>query len=203
MNEFERDHVVAVYNEISEGFAQTRDGNFWPCVRQFIDSLPAGSNVLEIGCGTGRNFTMRADLEYTGCDISPAMVKHCKDRGYNVVTADCRNLPFKTGQFDNTICVAVIHHLQTGRDQAIRELLRVTKPGGKILLTVWNPTNTKKYTKLGENDYLVPWKNINGNIIGQRYYHFFNESEVLYLLRNVTILKLMIEMENWIAIIEY
>lgn len=48
-------------------------------------------------------------------------------------------LPVNSNQVDACICIAVIHHYSTieRRSKAIAELLRVTKPGGKVLISVW------------------------------------------------------------------
>ena len=46
---------------------------------------------------------------------------------------------YETNYFDNTMSVAVIHHISSEerRIQSIKELVRVTKPGGKIFIEVW------------------------------------------------------------------
>ena len=92
--------------------------------------------------------------------------------------------------FDNIFCVAVLHHLP-GKDlrlKALEQIKNKIKPGGKIILTVWNLWKQKKFRKLiikygwlkliGKNqmawgDILFDWKNAKGEKISQRYYHAF------------------------------
>ena len=61
------------------------------------------------------------------------------DQKLNVVEGDVLNIQYNPNNFDYTMCIAVLHHLSTEckRKQAINELIRITKPGCKILILVW------------------------------------------------------------------
>ena len=74
-----------------------------------------------------------------GCDICPELVGIAGERGHEVIVADCLNLPYRTDQFDAAISIAVIHHLSSRerRVQALRELVRVVREGGRMLVYVW------------------------------------------------------------------
>ena len=52
---------------------------------------------------------------------------------------DCLRLPYRADLFDAVICIAVIHHLSTEerRIAALRELTRILRPGGRLLVYVW------------------------------------------------------------------
>ena len=52
------DHVQSVYNDIAPHFNQTRT-YIWPKVKEYIESLPPWSVVLDVGCGNGRNMNLR------------------------------------------------------------------------------------------------------------------------------------------------
>jgi hypothetical protein len=63
------------------------------------------------------------------------------------------------------------------------------KSGSKIVITVWNLESAwakdklkKDWNKIGENDYIVPWKNSQGEKMAERYYHHFSEEELKNLL---------------------
>ena len=48
----------------------------WPKVKEYIANLPIHSMVLDVGCGNGRNMSMRKDeLFYVGLDISTGLLK--------------------------------------------------------------------------------------------------------------------------------
>ena len=54
----EKEHVYDVYEKIAPHFSNTRYKP-WPRVEQFLNSLPQGSIVLDVGCGNGK---------YLGCN---------------------------------------------------------------------------------------------------------------------------------------
>lgn len=59
--EFEKSHVHTVYNQIAEHFSNTRH-SAWPGVAKFINSIPRGSFMLDIGCGNGKYLFLRDDI---------------------------------------------------------------------------------------------------------------------------------------------
>ena len=175
------DSVTAVYNKIANDFSKTRY-RMWPCVTRFINSIPTGSTVCEVGCGNGKNLLSRqGELVYSGVDISAEMVRICKDRGLAVVEGDIRQVPFSDAMFDHTMSVAVIHHLSDRSDRisAIRELVRITKPGGTVFITVWafnQPAGTKRqFTK---QDELVGFTARATGEVHYRMYHMYMPGEL-------------------------
>ena len=94
--------------------------------------------------------------------------------------------------------VAVIHHLdsESKRLQAIQELIRITKPGGKIFISVWalkQPENSKR--KFNQADNMVEW-----NKYGQkfyRFYHIFEDQELYDLCSNFKIEDYIYSEGNW------
>ena len=70
---------------------------------------------------------------------------------------DNLSLPFKDGTLDAALSVAVIHHIATAerRVRAIKELARVLRVGGKVMISVW--AMEQKYRKFGSQDVLIPW----------------------------------------------
>ncbi|KAL6179539.1 hypothetical protein ACLB2K_051053 [Fragaria x ananassa] len=136
--EIEKKYVHHVYDAIAPHFSSTRFAK-WPKVANFLSSLPAGSLVLDAGCGNGKYLGFNPDCFSIGCDISAPLIKICADRGHEVLVADALVLPYRTGFGDAAISIAVLHHLSTEsrRKKAIEELVRVVKKGGLVLITVW------------------------------------------------------------------
>lgn len=100
----------------------------------------ASGQILEVGVGTGRNLAYYpGDCELTGIEYSSAMLEkareHARQLGRKIVLkqGDAQKLPFKTGSFD---CVVDTLCLCTYPDpvRALREMKRVCKKGGTILL---------------------------------------------------------------------
>ena len=189
----EEQFVKRVYENISEEFSQTRHST-WNRVKLFIDSLDSNSKLFEAGCGNGKNLSYRSDIKTFGCDITEGFVDICVCKNLNVKLGDVTCLDYPNDYFDNSMSVAVLHHLSTKerRIKGIEELVRVTKEGGSIFIEVWaqeQKHNLNKDTegmkkckiKFGcENqDVYVPFKNkVDGSILGERYYHIFSSNKI-------------------------
>ena len=193
-------NVKDVYNKIANEFNNTRYRP-WTCVENFLDNIPKNSIIGDIGCGNGKNMLYRKDCTNIGCDFSENLVKICLEKNLNVISGDILNIPFKDNTFDYTSCIAVIHHLSTNekRKKAISELLRVTKPNGKILILVWaleqEPDSRRKFT---QQNNMVEWKDNKQNLLGIRYYYVFKKNEIESLLpNNITLNLSFYEKGNW------
>jgi 18S rRNA (guanine1575-N7)-methyltransferase len=103
-------------------------------------NLPAGSKILDIGCGIGYTtaFYKMYGYDVTGLDILPKMVKLAKKRGLNVVLGDMRGLQqhFKTSQFDAVVSASALQWLKTREDviTVASGANHVLKPGGKVVI---------------------------------------------------------------------
>jgi ubiquinone/menaquinone biosynthesis C-methylase UbiE len=101
------------------------------------------AKALEIGAGTGffslnlRQAGVLGEVHVT--DISSGMVeaaeRNAERLGFAIEgrTADAERLPYEDGTFDIVVGHAVIHHLPDV-EQAFREMLRVLKPGGRVVI---------------------------------------------------------------------
>ncbi|KAL5460467.1 hypothetical protein EMCRGX_G033918 [Ephydatia muelleri] len=152
----ERDHVHSVYSQIALHFSDTRYKP-WPRVEEFIKSQPPGSFIADVGCGNGKYLGLNPLAYKLGSDICPELVSIARQRGHEVAVCDCLHLPYKTGVFDAVICIAMVHHLSTEerRLAALRELSRVLRPGGTLLVYVWAMEQESR--KFDRQDVLVPW----------------------------------------------
>lgn len=101
--------------------------------------VPAGARILDAGSGTGANLRLLSALGFTrvtGLDLSPEAIRHCAEKGLGrVELADVCALPFPDGSFDLVLATDIIEHVEDDA-LALRELRRVMKPGGHLLLTV-------------------------------------------------------------------
>jgi SAM-dependent methyltransferase len=99
--------------------------------------LPDHARILDAGCGSGRNMVELAHHGVvTGVELSDTSVELARERGVGeVLEGSVMDMPFDEGAFDLTVCLDVIEHLEDDIG-ALRELRRVTKPGGALLVTV-------------------------------------------------------------------
>ena len=68
------------------------------------------------------------------------------EAGHEVLVCDNLHMPYRNGCCDAVISIGVIHHLTTNRRRAkaIRELARILRPGGRIMIYVWAMEQTKR-----------------------------------------------------------
>ena len=128
----------AVFHRVGPDSDQTAQAflNFRPRV--------SGMQVLEVGAGTGR---VCVDMglyqqvlpggQVLALEPSPAMIARLQDKctqhhitNVQVIRGHAEQLPLPDRQFDQTLAVAVLHF--TDVEQAVQDMVRVTKPGGWV-----------------------------------------------------------------------
>ncbi len=105
------------------------------------EHLQPGSQVLDLGCGTGQfaeRLTNRLDCRVDGVDISEASLKHAETRGCYAslrrVDLQQTPLPFADNNFDGAASVGVMTYIA---DPAalLADLCRIIRPGGAFVFT--------------------------------------------------------------------
>jgi alkylated DNA repair protein alkB family protein 8 len=125
------------YEKYGTDFSKSRF-RVWPQVSEFIQALSQGAIVYDIGCGNGKNMSIRPDVTTVGVEPSAALCAECTVRGLDVVQGDARSLPFADASADAVLMIAALHHLSPAEQtKALFEIQRVLKPGGRALITCW------------------------------------------------------------------
>jgi len=111
-------------------------------ILDLLRPLP-GEIILDAGCGTGV-FTLDIlsfGLHVIGLDISlPMLMKaaqKAKEYPFQMVLADMSNLPFQKNSFDKVVSITALEFVKDAKD-AVRELFRVTKKGGCVVVATLN-----------------------------------------------------------------
>lgn len=111
--------------------------------------LPAGSRLLEGGCGLGNNVELlaRSGYEVIGVDFAEKAVERVRTFRPNldVRRGDLCQLSFSDGYFDGYWSFGVIEHFYEGFDTIASEMLRVIRPGGYLFLTVPALSGLRKF----------------------------------------------------------
>jgi SAM-dependent methyltransferase len=113
----------------------------------FIDftGITSGHRVLDVGCGTGNlsfSLAQRRELgNVQGLDFSSAYVEHAKRQNDNprvtFEVGDACALPFPDASFDHALSMLVLQFIPQA-DRAVREMRRVTRPGGVVAAATWD-----------------------------------------------------------------
>ncbi len=130
------DAVAPLYDETFEDIAVRKDELRW--LRENLAQIPRG-RVLDLGCGTGSFLRAITDLidEGVGVDLSPAMIEQARKRsGHDPKISFERvngpELLFADESFDVVISVLSFRYLDW--DPIVKEILRILKPGGRLLV---------------------------------------------------------------------
>lgn len=125
-----------VYSGSNQGYA----ANFRRWMAEELRDLPAGAPILEVGCGDGAFTTELARYSpfVTALDLSASQIEENRRRfpGISFAQHDVAEpLPFPDAAFDVAWCSEVLEHLFDPAF-ALREMHRVLRPGGRLLVTV-------------------------------------------------------------------
>ena len=111
-------------------------------------NVEEGWRVLDIGCGWGRDVRILEGLygaNAVGVDIK-------KYNNEKMILADARFLCFKENSFDAIICILALPYVQE-EDKALREIRRVLKRDGKLLLVLFNNSLSNIKNKISPKEY--------------------------------------------------
>lgn len=189
------------YNCIAAHFSGTRS-RLWGEFAYFKKYIKSGQKILDWGCGNGRLIYCfgKKSVEYFGVDQSIELIKIARVKFKNEIKSGrvkffCSiggGKKFPKKYFDLVFMIASFFHLPNvaSREQRLKQVYQQMKPGGKLIMTVWNLESAwakeayvkKGWTKMSASDYLIPWRDRAGNVLCERYYHSFSKGELRDLL---------------------
>ena len=175
----------AVWDKIANPWKVFRDEPFEGVVEFLKDKK---GNVLDLGCGSGRNFVKINGTIY-GVDFSQRMIDMAKERAEDknieakLFKSEAYELPFEDNFFDSAISIAVIHCIEhkEKRKMALEQLHRVMKRGAEAMITVWSRNEERIKNKPKEA--MIPWT-VGGKKY-MRYYYIYDKKEFEELLKSV------------------
>jgi tRNA (uracil-5-)-methyltransferase TRM9 len=182
------------WDTIAESFDKTRQKPWHYCL-DFINSIPPSAMVADLGCGNGRHLLPCAEKcsSVVGVDISRKLLRIVQKKLHenvlnsaSLVHSDVTALPFKQNYFDRVLFIASLHNIQgqNHRQAALTEVLRILKPEGIALVSVWSRWQDRYYKhflkqfivrkrEFGDTD--IYWRQQNLNV--PRFYHLYGKHE--------------------------
>lgn len=131
---------------------------------EFVE-LPNSANILDIGCGTGRLLQRLAkqfpDLEGTGLDLSPQMIKEAKNKNIygdrlQFLQGNVEALPFPESSFDAVFCtISFLHYPHP--ELVLAEIKRVLRPGGVFYLADYTVNDWTEYREVAVSPGKLRW----------------------------------------------
>lgn len=123
-----------VYRASQAVFAPGAQRSVTDALRDWSRRHDAGDLVLDAGCGP-RSWLRTVGVRPVGVDRSPAAIRTFRHGSGTGVVASATALPFPTGALDSAWCFGLLHHLpDADAVTAVRELQRVTRPGGHVVV---------------------------------------------------------------------
>ena len=136
--------VTAGYAEWADTYDIARNPMFLaeePVVHELLARYPIGA-ALDAACGTGRHAAYLASLghQVTGIDSTPEMLEMAKSKvpAAQFETADLTAIPLLDGTMDIAVCSLALTHCADLKPP-IRELARVVRPGGHVVISDVHP----------------------------------------------------------------
>lgn len=122
-------------NDIRQRDALDREAEI---IKEYLQGSNKG-DILDVACGTGIMFKHYGNRKIYGVDISEDMLKIAKNKFPNaqLSKADAEKLPFPDNKFSVVITSKFICHIPNYK-KVISEMVRVTKPGGTIIIDFFN-----------------------------------------------------------------
>lgn len=193
------------YARFASEFSETRSSAQMR-LNRIVKYVPDGANVLELGCGNGR-LAERLDrdarpITYLGVDAAQEMIDIATARRPTLhdvvarfqvadITVPGWTSTLDSAPFDVVIALAVLHHIPGVelREQVLKDIHAVLKPGGTLVMTNWQFLNNDRMRKkieawvtvgvdekqLESGDALLRWKR---GGTAYRYCHWLSKAEV-------------------------
>jgi ubiquinone/menaquinone biosynthesis C-methylase UbiE len=188
-----------VYDAIADQFSSTRQ-YLWGDLEPLAEYAQKGDTILDLGCGNGRLYQLfeKHDLSvtYIGQDQSDGLLGHAAETFPNgqFVSGSMTQIPLSDKTVDSVYSIAAFHHLPDdgSREACLKEIARVLRPGGTLVMSNWNLENDYVVQKIIDGKYKqseidpthvqIPWRTGDQTVHGWRHYYYISHDMLKTLL---------------------
>lgn len=181
------DKTVLDYNSIADKYSRVREKNWREFDFLFDKYLLPNDKVLDLGCGNARFYQSfkNKNVDYLGIDVSSKLIEIAKNNHPEGKFEVSSIESILSDSFDKVYSIAVLHHIPSHefRLNFLKEIKRVLKDNGYLVLTVWNLKEKMKrrsfldWFRLDKGDVFLPWYGSKNT-----YFHCFNLEELIQLV---------------------
>lgn len=140
---------METYDKIGTGYNDTRRADPYLLSRMVALLAPMpGERFLDVGCGTGNYTRALAErgLDFTGIDPSALMLQKARNLNSSIkwLEGKAEAMPLENGGMDGVLASLTLHHWEHLK-AGFREVYRVLKPGGRLVIFSSTPEQMKGY----------------------------------------------------------
>jgi ubiquinone/menaquinone biosynthesis C-methylase UbiE len=140
-----KNEVAEFYELEGNAFGHTRH-HVWELMLDFMSRLKNGDTLVDVGAGNARLLDVVPEgVNYIGIEPSSSLREFAKrrlpsHRQSKMMAGGFPKIDLEDDVADAVTCIAVLHHVpsEAERHESIQELHRILKPGGQLILSVWN-----------------------------------------------------------------
>lgn len=137
--------IRSIYNKLAKNYNLRQSNPATEILRKKESNLIkefASGLVLDLGCGTGFHLDLCKNI--IGLDVSEKILKLAKRKNKPLIQASIENLPIKPNSVETVFCFYGTLNL-VGLEKTIKEIQKVLKPNGKILLSATSYRDIDKH----------------------------------------------------------
>lgn len=180
------------YNKIAQDWGNDHSGDTWwlKGANKFLEFLPVGSKVLDLGCGSGYKtaYIKEKGYDVEGCDFSEGMVELSKNNfpDINFEVFDLYDLDKMNKKFDGIFCQAVLLHIPK-KDifNILNNMKSLLNDNGYLYIAVKEKRDSESEEEIvKENDYGYDYERFFSYFTISEFKDYFNKlnMKVVYLL---------------------
>ncbi len=132
------------YDQVASQYARLEDGDRWPRMRwleKLLHALPAGSSLLDLGCGSGdpADILIAREHHVTGVDLSREQIRRARRNvpSGTFLHADAASIQFSDDSFDAVVSFYTLEHIPRAEHEVLlASIHRWLRPRGLLLLSL-------------------------------------------------------------------